>query len=91
MRRHETTAELLGRLFSVTAVRFVSIVEAVAFWGAVLVPIGYFPALVIGTPSTIVAAMVGLNVTCLVVGHRYRPGIDRGLLGLIAETGEGEH
>ncbi|MXR53054.1 hypothetical protein GRX03_15760 [Halovenus sp. WSH3] len=49
--------------------------ERIGFWGTVLLPVAYLPALYSldgQTKLLAVAALVAVNVLCLLVGHRYR-------------------
>lgn len=82
MSRHEPAAERFGRLSSNAVARLLTGVEAVAFWGGVLAPLGYLPVLAIDASSTTVAALLGVHVACLIVGHRHHPQFDGSLLNL---------
>lgn len=50
-----------------------STVQVVAFWGAVVLPLGYPPLLYGGVDSRagLLVALVALNVACLVLGRGY--------------------
>ncbi len=57
-------------------VGFVSVIQASAFWGAVLLPFVYVPLLVVGLDALdrqlLFAALVSLNIILLVIGHAHR-------------------
>ena len=86
MRRSEPTNERLGRLPSLAFGRLVAIVEAIAFWGSVLLPLGYLVALVLDGPMVVIVALIGANVVCLPAGHRHQPRIDAGVLAAMTPT-----
>jgi len=50
-------------------------VQRLAFWGSVLLPLGYVPLLagVGGNRPMLVAGLLALNVVCLLTGHGYSP------------------
>ena len=58
------------------SVGLVSVVQASAFWGAILLPFVYVPLLVVGLDALdrqlLFAALVSLNVILLVIGHTHR-------------------
>jgi len=87
MSRHETAVDHLGRLPSTALSRSRSAVETVGFWGAVLAPLGYLPALALDHSMELIVPLVVLNVACLIVGHRHRPSLDAGLLAVVARAG----
>lgn len=82
MSRHESAADRFGRLSSNAVARLLTVVEAVAFWGGVLAPLGYLPLLAIDVSSSTVAALLGVHVACLIVGHRHHPQFEGSLLNL---------
>ena len=63
-----------GRILGLAA----GAIEMVAFWAAVALPFLYVPLLVTGlgtAPRRIAfAGLLALNVTALIVGHRYKRG-----------------
>lgn len=86
MRRHDPAAASLGRLPSIAVSRCVAAVETLAFWGAVVVPLGYLPVLATRGPPEIVATLVVTNVACLIVGHGHRPSFDTEYVERLAQT-----
>ena len=53
------------------------LVEPVAFWASVLLPVAYFPLLygdLGGREFALFLALVALNVVCLVLGQEHRAG-----------------
>ena len=87
MSTHERAVDRLGRLPSTALSRSRSAVEAVGFWGAVLAPLGYLPALALGHPIDLIVALAVFNAACLIAGHRHRPSLDAGLLAVVARAG----
>ena len=61
-----------------TTRRLRALVELLGFWVAVVLPFLYLPTLALGglvsMPPPVLAAAVGLNVFCLLLGHRHDPG-----------------
>ena len=87
MSRHETAVDHLGRLPSSALSRSRSAVETVGFWGAVLAPLGYLPALALDHSLGLIAPLLVLNAACLIVWHRHRPSHDAGVLAVVARAG----
>ena len=56
--------------------RVVHYVEAVSFWGAVVLPLIYIPLLMLGVDTVetllVFLALIALNVVLLIVGHSYQ-------------------
>ncbi len=56
--------------------RVVRYVEAVSFWGAVVLPLIYIPLLVLGVDTVktllVFISLIALNVLLLIMGHSYR-------------------
>ena len=79
------------RLGSLALHRVVTAVEAAGFWGSIALPPGYALALVFNPTPVTIAALIGLNVACLVVGHRHQPQVDTAVLasGIAATSREG--
>ena len=77
--------------------RCVDVVEGVAFWTSVALPLAYPPLLAATALSdvgpAVVAAVVVANAVALVVGHDYRPENEDGSAGegdeLSTPNGEG--
>ncbi|MFW6018932.1 MAG: hypothetical protein ACOCPX_08920 [Halapricum sp.] len=86
MSRPEPAIERLGHLPSLAVGRVVAVVEAVAFWGSVLLPLGYLVALVLDGPVVVIVALIGANVVCLLAGHRHQPRIDAGVLAVMTSA-----
>lgn len=69
------------RLGSTALNRVVTAVEAASFWGSIALSPGYVLALVFDPTPITIATLIGLNVACLVVGHRHQPQVDTAVLG----------
>lgn len=58
------------------SVGVLSVIQAGAFWGAVVLPFTYLPLVVVGLDGLdkqlLFASLVSLNIILLVVGHRHR-------------------
>lgn len=90
MSRPEPAIERLGRLPAFAFGRVVAVVEAAAFWGSILLPLGYLVALALDGPVIVIGALIVANVVCLLVGHRHQPRIDAGVLAsILTETDRG--
>ena len=61
------------RLGSLALHRVVTAVEAAGFWGSIALPPGYVLALVLDPTPVMIAALIGLNIACLLIGHRHQP------------------
>jgi len=63
--------------------RIVSQFRAVAFWTAVLLPVGYTTLLVYGASLALIGSLLAVHAVSLVVGHSYRrsPGDPVGARG----------
>jgi len=80
IRGHGTRPRCVVSVFRDTvsspSVGLVLLVQASAFWGAVLLPFVYVPLLVVGLDALdrqlLFAALVSLNVILLVIGHAHR-------------------
>jgi len=79
------------RLGSLARHRLVTTVEAAGFWGSIAFPPSYVLALLFDPTPVTIAALIGLNVACLLVGHRHQPQIDTAILasGLATASQEG--
>jgi hypothetical protein len=57
-------------------VGLISVLQAGAFWGAVLLPFVYLPLVFVGLDSLqrqlLFASLVSLNIILLIVGHTHR-------------------
>lgn len=77
-----------------TVRRGIGVVEGIAFWSAVVLPILSVPAPILFAfeviPAWLLASLIGLHVVTLVIGHRHnRPADSAGSLpGHSAETAE---
>lgn len=83
MRHSKRATEAIGRLPSHAVAQVVVVVETIAFWGAVVVPLGYLPTLVLGGGPGAILGLAALNLACLLVGHRHRPSVDASVLSLL--------
>jgi hypothetical protein len=84
MGRHESAIDRLGRWPSIALSRSRTVVETLAFWGAVITPLAYLPVLSLNGSVELVGTLVTLNVACLLVGHRHSPSLDTGLLAALS-------
>mgnify|MGYP000554328752 CR=1 FL=1 len=85
------TEPAVTRLGSLALHRLVTAAEAAGFWGSIALPPGYVLALVFDPTPVTIAALIGLNVACLVVGHRHQPQVDTAVLASgISTTGREE-
>jgi|AntDeeMetagen134_2_1112570.scaffolds.fasta_scaffold18548_2 hypothetical protein len=80
MRRHKSAIERIGRWPSIALSRSQAALEAVAFWGAVITPLAYLPALSLNGSAEVIATLLAVNVACLFVGYRHTPSLDAGIL-----------
>jgi|GEM_PF-2332337 len=68
---------------SAAAARALTVVRAVAFWTAVLLPLAYLPLFLAGVAGAVdpvvVAAVVGFHAIAVVVGHVHDGGLADGL------------
>ncbi|QSG06420.1 hypothetical protein [Halapricum desulfuricans] len=90
MSRPEPALQRLGRLPALVFGQVVTAVEAAAFWGSILLPLGYLAALALDGPLVVIVALIGANIACLLVGHRHQPRIDADVLASMATEPTGE-
>ena len=68
------------RFVSTTARRGERFVQALAFWTAAVLPLGYLLLLFVGSSRfvslSLIGKLVSLNVVALLVGHGYRSDTD---------------
>ena len=68
---------MIRETISIPLFRIARYIEAVSFWGAVVLPLTYIPLLIIGIDTVqtvlIFVSLIILNVILLIIGHAYRP------------------
>lgn len=66
---------MIQTAFESTEFSIPPLVQAVAFWSAIVLPFIYLPLLALGLETTthqiLFLALVGLNVLTVVLGHRH--------------------